>query len=87
MKNYPEQSLDFWIKTLTSDLKGRGYSQVDSLTANTWDNDNPFLNTLWAVPWGNEDFLYLVSLRLDGSDIEILEMAGDAKYMSGYIKQ
>lgn len=87
VKNYPEQSLDFWKKSLISDLAGRGYLRIDSISVCAWDERQPFENTLWAVPWGNEDYLYLVSLRLNGSEIEILEMAGAAEYMSGYLKE
>ena len=87
VKNYPEQSLDFWIKALSSDLENRGYVPVNDLRIRDWGGSGTFQNSLWAVPLGNEDYLYLVSLRLHGKKIEILEAAGPAEFAAGYLTE
>ena len=87
VKNYPKQTLEFWSKALSSDLENRGYAPMDGPDIRDWDADDPFEDSLWAVPLGNEDYLYLVSLRLSGSDIEILEMAGPAEYAMEYLNE
>jgi len=79
--------VDFWIDALATDLQNRGYLPVDSTPGAEWGNDRPFRPLLWAVPWGNEDYLYLTALRLANGKIEILEMAGKAEYMLKYLEE
>jgi hypothetical protein len=85
--NYPEQSVDFWVDALTTDLQNRGYLPVESTSGDEWGNDKTFNSLLWAVPWGNEDYLYLTALRLTNGKIEILEMAGKAEFMLKYLEK
>ncbi len=40
---------------------------------------------LWAVPLGNQDYFYLSGIRLNGRKIQILEMAGEAEFVLGYL--
>jgi len=84
-ENYPEQSADFWFESLSNELEERGYRHVDIDVIPEWGGESPFVYGLWAVPWGNEDYLFLTGLRLRGSKIEILEMAGPVQYVSEYI--
>lgn len=84
--NYPEQSAEFWIKALESDLLNRGYLAVDTPAGTDWDSGAPFSVSLWAVPMGNEDYLYLTGIRLNGAKLEVLEMAGKAEYMMRYLE-
>lgn len=84
--NYPEQSAEFWAKALESDLRNRGYLAVETDAGKEWDESIPFSASLWALPMGNEDYLYLTSLRLKKGKLEVLEMAGRAEYMMRYLK-
>lgn len=84
-ENYPQQSADFWFESLSNELEGRGYRRVDGDMNPEWGGKSPFLYGLWAVPWGNEDYLFLTGLRLKGTKIEILEMAGPVRFVSEYI--
>jgi hypothetical protein len=83
--NYPEQSLDFWIKTLEADLRNRGYLVFESKTEQDWGRGKNFAQRLWALPLGNEDYLFLTALHVSKGKIEILEMAGQAEYMLKYL--
>ena len=87
VRNYPEQTVDFWKNTLSSELSNRGYVRVESSAGSDWGGGKLFEPSLWALPWGNEDYLYLAALRLKGGKIEILEMAGKAEYMMGYLEE
>lgn len=84
--NYPEQSAEFWAKALESDLRNRGYLAFESVGKKDWGGEVQFTSSLWALPLGNEDYLYLTSLRLKGGKLEVLEMAGKAEYMMSYLK-
>lgn len=85
VKNYPEQSVDFWIDTLAKELDERGYIPVETSLPEDWGNGKVFESRLWALPWGNLDYLYLSGIRITGGKIEILEMAGEAEYVMGYL--
>lgn len=85
VKNYPEQTIAFWKNTLSSDLSNRGYQLIETNTGSDWGDGGLFEPSLWAMPWGTEDYLYLTGLRLNGGKIEILEMAGKAEYMMNYL--
>ena len=86
VKNYPEQNRDFWQQALKTDLGLRGYIPLDYEQESDWGDGRPFANCLWALPLGNEDYLYLTSIRVTGQKIEVLEMAGKAEFMKGYLK-
>jgi len=86
VKNYPEQTADFWMKTLESNLVSRGYARIDIDTGSDWGGDGLFESGLWAMPWGDEDYLYLTALRLRGGKLELLELAGKAEYVLSYLE-
>jgi hypothetical protein len=86
VKNYPEQNIGFWMETLDIDLSRRGYIPVDMELPGDWGDGENFETRLWALPLGGQDYLYLTGLRLDGGKIEILEMAGEAEYLLGYLE-
>jgi len=86
VKNYPEQSVDFWIDTLEKELSNRGYISVDKIPDFNWLEDKSFDFSLWALPWGNDNYLYLTGLRVEKGRIEILEMAGSSEYMLQYLE-
>jgi len=86
VKNYPQQSIDFWSDTLEKELFKRGYIPVDTALTGDWGGGSQFQTRLWAVPWGNQDFLYLTGLREDGGKIQILEIAGGAEYVMNYLE-
>ncbi len=83
--NYPQQDVDFWIKTLNSDLENRGYLPVDFPETFDWGGDGVFHTLMWALPLGTEDYLYLIGIRVEGKTIYVLEMAGNAEYVSKYV--
>jgi hypothetical protein len=84
--NYPEQTVLFWDDALSSDLQNRGYISVDSKISTEWGGSSPFTLSLWALPLGNEDYLYLTGLRLNRGKLEILEISGKAEYMLSYLQ-
>lgn len=86
VKNYPEQGIDFWTDALGKYLYQRGYIPVAAELSGDWGDDRNFESLLWAVPLGNQDYLYLSSLRLKGGKIEILEMAGEAEFVMRYLE-
>ncbi len=87
VKNYPEQNLGFWSDTLEKDFIRRGYLPVEAQGAirEDWGDGNLFSVMLWAVPLGNQDYFYLSGIRLNGRKIQILEMAGEAEFVLGYL--
>ena len=86
VENYPEQGADFWIAALSRDLRERGYLEMEEdIVLPEFDSDEPFLSTLWGMPVGEEDYLYLIGLRVSGRQLELLEMAGQAEYVMKYL--
>ena len=83
--NYPEQTAEFWDKALVTDLSERGYLPVNRETRTDWGGNGEFLANLWALPVGNEDYLYLIGLRVNGKWIEVLELAGKAEYVDAVL--
>jgi len=79
VKNYPRQSLDFWVEALENHLKSRGYLPLSPDKAPSFIEDQGFSSTLWGVPAGEQDMIYALGLRLSGSKIEILEVGGLAE--------
>ncbi len=86
VRNYPEQSIGFWTDTLSNELEERGYVHVVTSLPDSWDDGEVFDSLLWALPLGNLDYLYLTGIRLNGGKIEILEMAGVAEFVMGYLR-
>ncbi len=84
--NYPEQSVQFWVDTLKSDLSSRGYLPMPLPETMDWGGEGMFHTLLWALPLGTEDYLYLTGIRVRGKKIEVLEMAGKAEYVNRYLK-
>ena len=88
IENYPEQGVEFWTTALNRDLRERGYlAMEDGIGLPDFDPSAPFSCSLWGMPVGEEDYLYLIGLRVDGKRLELLEMAGQAEFMMGYLEE
>lgn len=81
--NYPEKSTEFWQKTLFTYLGERGYIPLGETTELDF-GENIFSVRHWGVPYGNEDYIYISGIRLKGNKIELLEIAGPARYVREY---
>ena len=75
VENYPEQDLDFWSKALKTHLAKEGYRVIsDGEPFQAGDLQGILFE--WAVPYGNEDFIYLTAIVVQDKKIAIAEAAG-----------
>ncbi len=87
VKNYPEQNQDFWTTALERDLRERGYLPVAQNSAIIdFEAGDDFATSLWGMPVGELDYLYLIGIRVDGKKLDILEFAGPAEYVREYLE-
>ena len=87
VKNYPEQSADFWGRALFGDLEKRGYLSLGTAPEEGEEfelGDRSFSLRRWGVPYGREDFIYMTGMTVQRGKILVLEIAGPAGYMKKY---
>jgi len=73
-KNRPEQTLDFWREALEVHLTSSGYDLLSGDTFDTPDGKGSYLE--WVAPVGEEDWIYLTAITVQGDKIAIAEAAG-----------
>lgn len=81
--NYPQQNLEFWEKALKDQLQKRGYIPFEKETIPDFLEKEGFSVSIWGVRSGTMDYLYLIGIRIRGSKIEIMELAGETEYVLG----
>jgi len=85
VKNYPEQSLDFWGNTLKNHLEKEGYHRMGERTDFS-ANDSAGAVYEWLVPYGNSDFIYLTAIVILKNHVVIAESAAEHPIYKQYRK-
>jgi hypothetical protein len=75
VKNYPPQSLDFWKEALFSHLENEGYRPAGGAVVFTASGRQGVLYE-WAVPYGEEEYVYLTAIVPSQRKIAVVEAAG-----------
>lgn len=75
VENYPLKDLGFWSRALKKHLEDEGYRFVAEKSFNTTTNSGTLFE--WGAPYGNEDYIYLTAILVEGKQIIIAEAAGE----------
>ena len=83
-ENKPQKDLNFWAKALKNHLQKEGYKILaeDGETFTTGSKQGILYE--WAVPYGNEDHIYLTAVVVSGRTIAIAEAGGQHSAYRGY---
>jgi hypothetical protein len=83
VKNYPVQTLEFWAEALQNHLEKEGYRGIsDGLSFETADNSGMIFE--WAMPYGNESYIYLTAIVVSEKRIAVAEAAAEHKIYHRY---
>lgn len=75
VKNYPPQNLDFWKEALSSHLESEGYHPAgDAVVFQAAGRQGVLYE--WAVPYGEEEYVYLTAIVPSERKIAVVEAAG-----------
>ncbi len=80
--NDPAQSLDFWAETLERQLAESGYLLVEKSDFMIDTADGVLME--WLAPVGEDDWIYLTAISVEGSQIAVVEAAGPADHYETY---
>ncbi len=83
-KNYPEQTLGFWQESLSNHLTKKGYITIGEVGEYTPVGEAAFTVTKWGVPYGNMDYIFMTGIRLNRKNIEVLQVAIEARFFNEY---
>ena len=76
LSNYPVQTLEFWAEALQNHLEKEGYRSVsDGRSFQTADNSGMIFE--WAMPYGNESYIYLTAIVVSEKRIAVAEAAAE----------
>ena len=76
LKNYPVQTLEFWAQALQNHLEKEGYRKIsDGRSFETEDNTGMLFE--WAMPYGNESYIYLTAIVVSEKKIAVAEAAAE----------
>jgi len=76
VENYPVQGLEFWASALENHLKQEGYVGLsEGVAFHTLDVPGMFFE--WALPYGNESYIYLTAIAVFDNTIVIAEAAAE----------
>lgn len=81
--NYPEQELSFWSDALAAQLKTEGYTRLGEPERFT-SGGREGAAFEWGVPYGEENYIYLTAILVDGKEILIAEAAAEASVYERY---
>ena len=76
VKNYPRKDLIFWKQALRRHLTDEGYHLLDEGEAFSTDRHEGIMYE-WAVPYAENDYIFLTALVPMGGRIIIVEAAGE----------
>jgi hypothetical protein len=83
VKNYPRKELAFWKDVLKAHLEEEGYTPLgEGEPFRAGDVDGTVYE--WAVPLGQDDYVYLVAVMPAGRRIIIAEAAGEHTLFARY---
>jgi len=80
-ENKPFKTLDFWSRSLTSEMDRRGFIIRD---VPFYLEEKSIWGSEWIVPQGTQDYLFLTALKVAGDYILIAEAAGPVELFIGY---
>ncbi|HUX21233.1 MAG TPA: hypothetical protein VMW69_08325 [Spirochaetia bacterium] len=91
-ENKPEQTIDFWAKTLKRQLSQSGYALLAEGTFDPKELPLPAASRNgayfeWSAPVGTEDYTYLTAVALANDQIVIVEAAGPIEYYKEHEQQ
>jgi hypothetical protein len=76
LKNYPVQTLEFWAKALQNHLEKEGYRIIsEGQSFQTGDNSGMIFE--WAMPYGNQSYIYLTAIVVSDKRIAVAEAAAE----------
>lgn len=76
LKNYPVQTLAFWAEALQNHLEKEGYRGISNGQAfQTGDNSGMMFE--WAMPYGNQSYIYLTAIVVSEKRIAVAEAAAE----------
>jgi hypothetical protein len=76
LDNYPVQTLEFWADALKNHLEKEGYRSVSdgrSFEA----RETPGMIFEWAMPYGNESYIYITAIVVSEKKIAVAEAAAE----------
>jgi hypothetical protein len=76
LKNYPVQTLDFWAEALQNHLEKEGYRGI-SAGQPFEAGDNSGMIFEWAMPYGNQSYIYLTAIVVSEKKIAVAEAAAE----------
>jgi hypothetical protein len=82
-RNYPKKGVDFWAPAMVRQLRQGGYQgKGDGESVDTALGKGFYIE--WGVPFGQQDFVYLVAIIPRGKHIYMIEAAGDVRVFGKY---
>jgi hypothetical protein len=76
LKNYPVQTLEFWAQALQNHLEKEGYRSIsEGRSFETADNSGMLFE--WAMPYGNQSYIYLTAIVVSEKRIAVAEAAAE----------
>jgi hypothetical protein len=76
LNNYPVQTLKFWADALENHLEKEGYRSIsEGRTFETADNSGMMFE--WAMPYGNQSYIYLTAIVVTENKIAVAEAAAE----------
>jgi hypothetical protein len=76
LKNYPVQTLEFWAEALQNHLEKEGYRGISNgRSFETGDNSGMIYE--WAMPYGNQSYIYLTAIVVSEHKIAVAEAAAE----------
>ena len=81
--NYPKQELSFWSDALAAQLEKEGYTRLGEPERFT-SNGREGTAFEWGVPYGEENYIFLTAILVDGNEILIAEAAAEASVYERY---
>ena len=76
LQNYPVQTLEFWAQALQNHLEKEGYRGIsEGRSFETEDNSGMIFE--WAMPYGNQSYIYLPAIVVAEKRIAVAEAAAE----------
>jgi len=76
LKNYPVQTLEFWASALKNHLEKEGYRSVSD--GQPFEaGDSPGMLFEWAMPYGNQSYIYITAIVVAEKKIAVAEAAAE----------
>lgn len=75
VRNYPSKDLDFWKEALFSHLEKEGYRPAGQAEVFQASGDGVLFE--WAVPYGQEDYIYLTAIVPSRRRIVVVEAGAE----------